>query len=221
MKRVFAVVTPAVKDGRRVPRRNVSTTLEDVAQVGKVNIHFYSAPCSQFQLTYHELESFSCETADWMLDLLWEVSWPLRSSRPAWMGFMQDVSHEEHPGVASITFFPMIDLNPSDMTCVYSTLCLICSQASKYEVTPVVTFDQPLWWKAQIVVANEPAGSDLKSLVLRLGAFHAQMSFLGCIVILMSGSRLHRVLEVVYASNTVGHMLNGSLCKSFAWALFS
>ena len=85
----------------------------------------------------------------------------------------------------------------------------MCEEAKCYQVTPVVTFDQPLWWKAQMIVCNEPPESDLKALVLRLGGFHNQMSFLGAIGHLMSGSGIQELLEVVYSSNTVAHMLSG------------
>ena len=76
-------------------------------------------------------------------------------------------------------------------------------------MTPIVTFDQPLWWKAIIIVTNEPESSDLESVVLRLGGLHIEMSFLGCIGHLMAGSGLKEVLELVYATNAVGHMLSG------------
>jgi len=39
--------------------------------------------------------------------------------------------------------------------------------------------------------------------------FHAEMSFLGCIGHLMSGSGLQELLEVVYSHNTVTHILSG------------
>lgn len=76
-------------------------------------------------------------------------------------------------------------------------------------MVPVISFDQPLWWKAQIILASEPPESKLHSLVLRLGGFHAEMSFLGCIGHVMSGSGLQELLEVVYSPNTVTHILSG------------
>ena len=127
----------------------------------------------------------------------------LRSPRPGSSGFMQLVSQGTHPGQSSIIFLPMIDLNPTDMSCVYSTLRFVCSEAARHNVKPVLTFDQPLWWKAQLIVATEPTDSDLKRVILRLGRFHSQMSFLGSIGRLVSGSELQQVLEVVYAANTV------------------
>ena len=92
--------------------------------------------------------------------------------------------------------------------CVYSTLKYIEDHASCYNVTPIITFDQPLWWKALMVVVTEPVGSGLRN-VLRLGGFHTEMSFLGCIGHLMAASGLQELLEVIYASNAVVHMLTG------------
>jgi len=45
--------------------------------------------------------------------------------------------------------------------------------------------------------------------IVRLGAFHAEMSFLGSIDQLMVGSDLREVLELIYASNAVDHMMTG------------
>ena len=67
---------------------------------------------------------------------------------------------------------PMLDLNPGDMSCVYSALEFIASQAQKNNVTPIMTFDQPLYLKALTVISSEHADSDLKSIILRLGTFH-------------------------------------------------
>ena len=103
----------------------------------------------------------------------------------------------------------MIDLDPTDMTCVYSTLLFVSKQAKQYGFTPILTFDQPLWWKALNIILNEPSGSHLKSIMLRLGGFHIEMSFLGCIGHLMAGSGLQELLELVYAKNAVMHMLSG------------
>ena len=57
--------------------------------------------------------------------------------------------------------------------------------------------------------SSEPATSQLKSIVLRPGTFHMQMSFLGCIGYLMQGTGLKETLEVTYAPNAVTHMMSG------------
>jgi len=51
--------------------------------------------------------------------------------------------------------------------------------------------------------------SDLRLIVVCLGGFHTEMRFLGCIGHTMAGSGLKDVLELVYASNAVEHMLSG------------
>ena len=142
-------------------------------------------------------------------DLLWKISLVLNVRRPQWSGFMQMVHKGEHPGESSVMFLPMLDLDPNDLSCIYSTLRFVCSHANDHRSTPVITFDQPLWWKAHTIVESEPDDSLLHSAVIRLGGFHTEMSYLGCIGHLMGGSGLHELLEVIYASNTVGHILSG------------
>jgi len=58
----------------------------------------------------------------------------------------------EYPGQSSIVFIPMIDQNPSDDTCIYSTLMCVSEYAKRFNVTPVITFDQPLWYKTNQII---------------------------------------------------------------------
>ena len=60
----------------------------------------------------------------------------------------------EHPSASSVMFLLIIDLNPSDMNCVYYTLRYLSTYARRHNVAPIVTFDQPLWLKAVIIQAN-------------------------------------------------------------------
>lgn len=103
----------------------------------------------------------------------------------------------------------MIDMNSSDLSCIYSTLLFVCKDTARLNVTPTITFDQPLYWKALTIIQSEPKDSQLKGIVLRLGGFHTQMSFLGCIGHVMQSSGLFEALENVYASNTIQHMMTG------------
>ena len=67
-----------------------------------------------------------------------------------------------------------------------------------------------LYLKAQVIVSSAAdSDSHLQSLVLRLGNFYTQMSFLGCIGHLMGGTGLQEAFELVYAENVVVHILNG------------
>ena len=140
------------------------------------------------------------------IDALWKALFLLRPKRPGWSGLMQMVQKGEHQGQCSILYLPMIDMDPSDINCIYSTLCYVSSHAKKHNVTSIVTFDQPLWWKALQIRESVPEDYDLCSIVLCLGGFHTFMSFLGCIGHIMSGCGL---LEQLYASNAVTHMLSG------------
>ena len=67
-----------------------------------------------------------------------------------------------------------------------------------------------------LIVHQESANSNIKSVVLRPGGLHLELSFLGAIGHLMAGSGLKELLEIVYADNAVSHMLSG---KAIAWAI--
>ncbi len=62
-------------------------------------------------------------------------------------------------------FFPRLT-NPSNTTCIYWTLKFIIEHARRHDLTPTITFDQPLSWKALMIITTELEGSDLKGIVL-------------------------------------------------------
>ena len=69
-------------------------------------------------------------------DLIWHAGWFSRSlstHRPNWNGFMQKATSKNSNVVnkASIPFLPIIDLNPSDENCIFSTLNFIIEQQNK------------------------------------------------------------------------------------------
>jgi hypothetical protein len=84
---------------------------------------------------------------------------------------MQFVFKGEHPGKSSLLFLPMIDLSPSDPTCIYSTLTYVSKHAEKHNSIPIITFDQPLYWKALMIILSEPEESKLKTTVLKMGGY--------------------------------------------------
>ncbi|CAC5381110.1 unnamed protein product [Mytilus coruscus] len=103
----------------------------------------------------------------------------------------------------------MIDTNPSDLTCINSTLNFISKQAKAQHCSSILTFDQPLYWKAMNIIKDEPLDIPLKSVILRLGGFHLEMSFVGGIGHLMEGSGITELLETVYAPNAATHITSG------------
>ena len=205
---IIAAVSPGIKTCTPIPRVNVSA--EGLAAVGRINIHHFSEiDASINDLVYQTLPKVDVEDATSNVDLLWKTSLLLRSPRPCRSGVMQHVQHGLHPEPSTIKFLPMIGMDPSDLTCIYSTLKFVCAQATRLGVTPSLTFDQPLWWKAILIVSREPQSSDLREIVLRLGGLHMEMSFLDWIGHLMAGSGLKELLEVIYANNAVDNMLIG------------
>ena len=78
------------------------------------------------------------------------------------------------------------------------TLEYVYNIAFKHHVPPVITFGQPLYWKASEIIADAPQNSHLKSIVVMLGCFHTFMNVLGAIGTLMAGTGLKRILEEVY-----------------------
>ena len=73
---------------------------------------------------------------------------------------------------------------------------------------PCVTFDQPLWYEASGIIAKKKL-----NIIYPLGVFYTSMSLLGDVGDMMSGSGTEELLELVYAANSVGHMMSG---KAFA-----
>ena len=122
---------------------------------------------------------------------------------------MQFAHRGSHPGQSSAVFLPMMDMSSSNTTCIFSTLKFVSEHARRHKVTPIITFDQPLWWKALMIIESEPVDSDLRQVVLHLGSFHTEMSFIVSIGHLMVESGLKELLELIYVPNAVEHILNG------------
>ena len=205
---MIAVVTPGTNFSRNVAWHKV--TPEEISATGKVEIH----PCGPRQVNveikYKDLALLRAENPTANLDILWKTSLLFGNPRPSWNGMMQLVHHGRHQCKSSVMFLPMIDMNPSDVMCVSSTLHFVSEHAKQHSIAnPIVTFDQPLWLKAFNIIQMEPPNSDLRKIVVRLGAFHAEMSFLGSIGHLMAGSGLRELLELIYASNAVDHIMTG------------
>ena len=72
---------------------------------------------------------------------------------------MHDVTSKEETSsvpVSIIKMLPIIDLKPTDPTCIYSTLLFVIDQAAKLGIdTPSITFDQHLWIVALEIVLEK------------------------------------------------------------------
>ena len=97
---------------------------------------------------------------------------------------MQTVNTGNYPSRASTFLMPMIDLK-SDPVCILSTMLFVTEQSSKYNVIPVLNFDQPLYWKPISINEQQDESSALKKIVLRIGEFLQMMNFPGSIGYIM------------------------------------
>ena len=183
---IIVVRSPEIRYSKPIAR--IKKTAEGLALQSRIKFKFYTCDTALRLLKYEKLSAINIFDYSWKVDLLWKISWPLKSPRPLWSEMMQAVNNGEHPDKSSITFLPMIDMDPGDMSYIYSTLLFVSAEPSSHNVMPLVTFDQPLWWKALTIISCEHDDSELKSIVLRLGAFHMQMGFLGSIGYLMHDS---------------------------------
>ena len=167
---------------------------------------------------FSDLQTTLDRPVDCYLDLLWHALYFKRSvvPRPGWNGYMQMISTGQYPGQSAVNMLSIIDLDPTNISCIYSTLIFILEQAKTLNViNPVVTFDQPLWIKATEIV-------NVKKLpiVLILGGFHMLMSFAGSIGTLMGSSGLSSALETIYGPVSVTHVIWKSNCYVSSRELF-
>ena len=182
-----------------------------MSKVAIIDYHFARQVCQDITFAEPNLNEF-----DKKVDLLWELSYGFKQSAPGWQGMMHMIyKGNEHPGQSSIRYLPMIDMYSGDHSCILSTLELFSDLASKHDLSPVVTFDQSLYWKAAQIIQSSPPDSHLRSIVLLLGCFHLIMNLLGAISTLMEGTGLKDILD--YSENILIHIMTG---KSVQRAFF-
>ena len=204
---MIATFTPGKKTRKIISR--LKTTDLNIVQGTKIDIkelRFTNHVCQN--ITFQGLPASVSFVMD--IDILWELSAIYKKAIPSWQGLMYTIHQaNEHPGKSTVIYLPMIDMYPGDKTCILSTLEFLSNLAKKENKTPIVTFDQPLYWKAASIILDSPDNYSLRGIVLMLGSFHTFMNLLGAIGKLMEGTGLKNILEVIYGENAVLHMLTG------------
>ena len=109
------------------------------------------------EIIYTRPGQFSRDTINSRLNIHCGECLSLLQKRPQGMQMMH--SEIPRPGKSSDIFLPLIDMTPSDPTCVRSTLHYLSDHARRHRVTPIITFDQQLWW-----IACKVHGPDMKTL---------------------------------------------------------
>ena len=161
------------------------------------------------KLKFQELTCLKSKTTvvqNSRIDYLWDSAVLFRQyERLNWSGYMTNISRGTYPGKSTIMFLQIIDLSPTDPTCIYTTLEFVIDQEKSLNIRmPVLTFDQALWLKA-----TEIANCKSMNIVLILGGFHLMMSFMGGIGSLMKGSGLLEALSTCYGVNAIEQMMSG------------
>jgi hypothetical protein len=121
-----------------------------------------------------------------------------------WNGFIKQVTSGLEFYASKIIFLSFIRTPPND----YDTVFISPFEASErskvhFQKTCLVTFDQPLFFKAKDIVEGGQH-SELSCVVVRLGEFHLLMSFMGCIGAIMAGSCLKALFMTIYTDHRPG-----------------
>ena len=149
---------------RQIARLKERPTSSYCTSVG-VPVYFYNGTVGDLDdslLLNPVQETFVNKTTTRFCDFLWHCNWFFSSDevpRPHWSGFMQSATRsvvEMYSLKSHIQFLPIIDMDPNDESCIYSTLLFVYNQSLKMQVhTACITFDQPLWFKAFKIVKAE------------------------------------------------------------------
>lgn len=168
---MVVTLTPGWTISSMVQQRNVSWNKIISCPLGRKSCDYVSLPfCDRWA-------RFQCRN-------LWQTSYgyctlsAIATSKLVWLYADDTQGNPSWDGNWGIPSYDWLRFNWYNMH--LSTLLFLADQARQNNATPVITFDQPLWWKTQTIITNEPRGSSLKSVVLRIGGLHIEMSYLGC-----------------------------------------
>ena len=126
-----------------------TTTSSEIVETAKIEMKFFNFSCDIKPLnTFKDIRRNVALDNTKALGNLWQYAWLVTPMKPLWNGFMKAYHDGPRPGKTAIHFDPMIDMPPSDYSCIYSTMSFVLDLAKKYGRDPVLTIDQPLYWKA-------------------------------------------------------------------------
>lgn len=207
-------VTPreAVATESEVARLKVSSAAKVIADAGTVDLMSYHRPPNAGLKTIKIADidiRYSQGVVPSPDDIVWLYGKNSASSPsvPGWNGFMELGTSGEKYECSKVVCLPFINAPPSEYNTVYTSIVSALKQCTLIKQnTCIVTFDQPLYWKACDIVANDTL---LKNVVVRLGGFHLLMSFMGAMGTIMDGSGLKELFSTIYATNSVDKILTG------------
>ena len=172
---MIAAITPAITFSRCIPRKNILSC--DLKAAASINIHEYRFASSTLRGIKFKILPDIYPT-NVKVDLLWKLSRNFEQPMPGWSGMMHLIHNNQNNQKvekSSVLFLPIIDMKPTEMTCILSTLTYLRDLALKHNIPTIITFDQPLFWKASQIVHSSCDGSALKghhSIAWFLSYFH-------------------------------------------------
>ncbi|XP_071081970.1 uncharacterized protein [Haliotis cracherodii] len=202
--------TPAHQSPVQIQRRKMSSS--DLLLAGNFGnmVHPYKQPAKNgmFDVNFLELPQINISVSKFLqLDSMWLLSSLYSRSSPNWQGFMSEIASGQCI-CTSVTYNPMIPLNPQTNEAVYSTMRFVDSQRIKLgQCCAQLTFDQPLYAKGYKIKTDNP--NEFSHVQLRLGGFHQLMSYLGAGCKCMEDSGLDELWATVYARKSLPKMFDG------------
>ena len=119
---IIAVVTPGIRKSHIIKRAHVHVSQEELENVAKIDIKFCQQPAkSESSVRFIELNQGPVMDTTRHLDQVATFIWPLRCPTLSWSGVMQMCHKGRHPGKSVFVFLTMIDMDASNISCVFST----------------------------------------------------------------------------------------------------
>ena len=115
---MISVTTPAVDPVTVIPRGHPSAA--EIRESGGIGVEYFSSNLNASSMVYHSKDIFHTEIPDETdgIDLLWLACKPYLENVPSFSAFMQSHMHGDYTGTSSVNFMPMIDMSPTDPSCI-------------------------------------------------------------------------------------------------------
>ena len=145
------------------------------------------------------------------LDLVYYITkFSSENILPSWTGFNMFLSKEEVPSKSIIGYLYVIDSSPTEMDRVLTILQRSVDITDKLHLeTVIIVMNQAINSKTQLIRWRNP--HFMTRLAIQLGAFHIEMSLLGCLGEHLRNAGLQDILiESVVAVGSVNGIFTGS-----------
>ncbi|MBW0528211.1 hypothetical protein O181_067926 [Austropuccinia psidii MF-1] len=211
-------ITPSnsLEKGARIPRLKNMPLSHDVGKLGIIPLKTFQKRASLESVVVKRINVPEEVVHPQPFNVLWFVAKKLNISLPEWKGYMTTITTGDFSEKTRVITLPFINAPPSNYDTVYTALqyaseLIQLSQKDdeNNKIKVIITFDQPLYWKAREIIATASPDSQITNCIVRLGGFHLLMSFLGSIGYLMAGSGLKELLCITHAPLSVEKMLQG------------